>query len=520
MALKRSSAKPNVLIFCVDQMRADYLSCAGNPVVKTPNLDSLASRGVIFQRSYCNNPICMPARATMFTGLLPRDHGLRTNGQFMRPDLPTLLGVLAGAGYRTHAAGKLHLTPWVPNIDPPAPAQYPECLQYWNEGIIKKFPVPYYGFQTVDFVGGHTTYAYGDYIRWLSDQGGKREMLAARKTRKTPSAAPGCYQMALPEELHYNRYIADSTIRLFEEVAQTKKPFFAWCSFPDPHPPLAPPAPYYDMYNPKDMPQSRKHSGDMRDPPLVYTQILAGELRQQGNKDAPAVAANHLQEMMALTYGMITHVDHEIGRVLKALQDRGLADETMVVFLSDHGDMMGDHGLIGKGPFTFQGCVRIPTIVSAPDLSAGRLCPALISQIDLLPSILDYCAIPAPGSNWATKDGLFAWGQIQPLSVYPGKSWIKLLKGELSAIRAAVVIEDDDLPTGYHLRCLVTETHRLTIYPGTGDGELFDLCNDPDESHNLWYRPEANALKSALSVELLQEYSRQTPFYPVPPWNA
>ncbi|MBI2442271.1 MAG: sulfatase-like hydrolase/transferase [Lentisphaerae bacterium] len=519
MALNRSAAKPNVLIFCVDQMRADYLSCAGNPVVKTPNLDNLAARGTIFSRSYCSNPICMPARATMFTGLLPRDHGLRTNGQFMRPGLPTLPGVLADSGYRTHAAGKLHLTPWVPNINPPAPAQYPECLQYWNEGIIKKFPVPYYGFQTVDFVGGHTSYAYGDYIHWLSAQGGDREMLAARKTRKTPSAAPGCYQMALPEELHYNRYIADSTIRLFAEVAQAKKPFFAWCSFPDPHPPLAPPAPYGAMYNPKDIPLPRGREGERRDLPAYYEQIIAGK-KQNGAKVASGLPADQLQEMMALTYGMITHIDHEIGRVLKALQERGLADETMVVFLSDHGDMMGDHGLIGKGPFTFQGCIRIPTIVSAPGLSAGRLCPALISQIDLLPSILDYCAIPAPGSNWTTKDGHFTWGQIQPLAVYPGKSWLKLLKGELPVTRTAVVIENNDLPTGYHIRCLVTEKHRLTIYPGTPDGELFDLSNDPDEAHNLWYRPEANALKNALIIELLHEYSRQTPFYPVPPWNS
>ena len=103
--------KLNVLIFCVDEMRADHMACVGNPVVQTPNLDRLAARGTLFRRSYCNTPICMPARVTMFTGLLPRDHGVRVNGQTLRTDLPTLPGVLAEAGYRTHAAGKLHLTP-------------------------------------------------------------------------------------------------------------------------------------------------------------------------------------------------------------------------------------------------------------------------------------------------------------------------------------------------------------------------------------------------------------------------
>ena len=150
--------KPNVLIFCVDEMRADHLGSAGNPIVQTPNLDRLAAQGVFFRRSYCNNPICMPARATMFTGLLPRDHGVRINGQALRQDLPTLPSILANAGYLTHAAGKLHLTPWVPMVQPPQPQTYPECLAYWQGGIMAKFPTPYYGFQTVDYVDGHTSY--------------------------------------------------------------------------------------------------------------------------------------------------------------------------------------------------------------------------------------------------------------------------------------------------------------------------------------------------------------------------
>ena len=144
--------RPNVLIFCVDQMRADHMGCAGNAVVRTPNLDRLAAMGTRFSRAYCNNPICMPARASMFTGMLPRDHGLRVNGQALRRDLPVLPGILSEAGYRTHAAGKLHLTPWVPMVWPPDPEKYPECLDYWGDGHIQKFPEPYYGFQTVDYV--------------------------------------------------------------------------------------------------------------------------------------------------------------------------------------------------------------------------------------------------------------------------------------------------------------------------------------------------------------------------------
>lgn len=123
---------PNVLLFCVDEMRADHISPMGNALVQTPNLERLAARGTVFTRGYCNNPICMPARATMFTGLLPRDHGLRVNGQGLREDLPTLPGVLAEAGYRTHAAGKLHLTTVSPPIAGHDPARFPESRGAWR----------------------------------------------------------------------------------------------------------------------------------------------------------------------------------------------------------------------------------------------------------------------------------------------------------------------------------------------------------------------------------------------------
>ena len=158
--------KPNVLIFCVDEMRADHLSPMGNGIVRTPNLERIAARGTTFTRGYCNNPICMPARSSMFTGMLPRDHGVRVNGQSLRREIPTLPGALATAGYRTHSAGKLHLTPWVPKTEKHLP-DHPESMAAWNDGAVKKIPVPYFGFQTVDFVGGHTAFIYGEYIEWF-----------------------------------------------------------------------------------------------------------------------------------------------------------------------------------------------------------------------------------------------------------------------------------------------------------------------------------------------------------------
>lgn len=511
--------RPNVLIFCVDEMRADHLGCAGNPIVQTPHLDNLAARGVLFSRSYVNNPICMPARSTMFTGLLPRDHGVRVNGQALRQDLPTLPGVLAQAGYRTHAAGKLHLTPWVPMVEPPRPDLYPECLAYWRDGVIQIFPEPYYGFQTVDFVGGHVSYAYGEYIAWLKAQGGDPSLLTPERALEPPSGAPGCYKLALPQELHYNRYIADSSIRLIQECARSRQPFFAWCSFPDPHVPVAPPKPYCDLYDPRQIPLPARRVGEEADLPPYYAQVLAGKLRPNGTDNRPIPDA-HWQEMIALTYGMVTHIDAEIGRVLAALDAAGLRENTIVLFLSDHGDMMGDHGLLWKGPYTFQGCIRIPTIVAAPGMAGGRISEALIAQMDLMPSLLDLCGVPMPGSDWAAKPTTFERGSVQPLAPYPGRSWREILEGKTERTRETVVIENDDPTMGFRVRCLVTERYRLTVYPGTPHGELFDLLADPHELYNLWNRPEAQGLQQELIARLLHDYSLETPYHPIPPWNS
>ena len=521
--------RPNVLIFCVDEMRADHMGCAGNPVVQTPNLDTLASKGTLFPRSYCNNPICMPARASMFTGLLPRDHGVRVNGQTLRSDLPTLPGVLANHGYRTHAAGKLHLTPWVPAaggesghlypVVPPEPELYPESLAVWRDGAMTTFPVPYYGFQSVDFVGGHVSYAYGEYSDWLVARGGDPALLSSDHALHTPSGAPQTYQCAMPEDLHYNRYIADSTISLIEEHASTNTPFFAWCSFPDPHAPIAPPRPYCDLYSPGDVDLPAQRDGEINQLPPYYAQVLNGNLRPNGS-DNTGITDDHWREMIAMTYGMITHIDTEIGRVLNALEQHNLWQNTLVIFLCDHGDMLGDHGLIWKGPYTFRGCINIPTIISAPGMPAGQVSNALISQIDLLPSVLDFVDAPLPGQDWSKMETPFERGSVMHLQPYPGVSWVPLLDGTASSVRDNVIIENDDPTTGYRIRCLVTDRYRLTVYPGTPHGELFDLYADSWELNNLWYKTPYQQLKSELITTLLHSYSQHTPLYPIPSWNS
>lgn len=511
-----SSRRPNVLVICVDEMRADHMGCAGHPVVRTPNLDRLAAAGTLFRRAYCNNPVCMPARAAMFTGLLPRDSGLRINGQSLRPDVPVLPQALADAGYRTHAAGKLHLTPWVPKAPDSEAARYPEAMAFWQRGVLARFPEPYYGFQTVDFVGGHTSFVYGEYMGWLRARGGDPAWL------QPPAAARAgdWYEMAVPEDLHYNRYIADSAISAIEEsAAPGAPPFFVWCSFPDPHMPCAAPAPYSRLYRPEDVPLPPRRDGELADLPPVYRRVLAGELKPNGI-DNTGVTDERLRGILAMTCGMVTHIDAEVGRVLDALDRTGRRGDTLVVFICDHGDMMGDHGLLWKSFYTFEGCIRLPLIVSAPGRPGGLTSPALVSQVDLLPTVLDWCGVPEPGAGWRADPTPFERGSVAPLRLRPGRSWLPLLEGAGDPSRDAVVIENDEPTTGLQARCLVTPRHRLTVYPGTPHGELLDLQEDPAELRNLWYDPASRALRAELAGRLLDEYARCTPMWPVPPWNA
>jgi arylsulfatase A-like enzyme len=180
--------------------------------------------------------------------------------------------------------------------------------------------------------------------------------------------------------------------------------------------------------------------------------------------------------------------------------------------------MMGDHGLYWKGPYTYNGCTNIPTIVSAPGLPGGLVSNALTSQIDLFPSILDYCSVDLPGAHWSEhKD--FAWGQEQDIVLYPGKSWRPVLEGR-KKLHDEIIIENDYLSTGFKARCMVTDNFRITIYPGTDDGELFDVKKDPGEMVNLWYKPQYENLKLELLRQMLDAYSRNTPHYPIPPWNS
>ena len=488
-----------------DQQRADHVGWAGNQIVQTPHLDRLAESGVWFNRAYVNNPLCMPSRATMFTGRTARGHGVRTNGIPLDASVPTMTQALADAGYRTHGIGKIHLNPFSTprGVDPTSldPGEFPESAYMWNEGKLTSLPEPYFGLQQVEFAGGHGQGMFGDYLNWLTEQNpdGPRLLTPDAGTR-ADSGAEQSWKMALPEELHHSAWVADRAIAFIEEAAQRDEPFFLWVSFPDPHHPYCPPAPWCDMYDPADIPLPSRREGELADLPPHFAKVFEERLPLSGRMAPTKMPDECLREIIALTYGMISLLDHHLGRVLDALERLNLRESTACTFFSDHGDMMGDHWLVNKGPFHFDGLLRIPFIWSWPgQFGQGIDTSALASMLDFAPTVLDLAGVPIPEGPVPAEPEC---ADMPP--PWPGVSLSALLRGQAQSAQESVVIENDEDYLGLRLRTLVTDRHKITVYPGEQYGELFDLQEDPGELHNLWDDPRHQTLKRHLRGELME----------------
>ena len=498
--------RPNVLCFITDQQREDHMGCAGNPLIRTPNMDRLASSGTRFSHCYVNTPICMASRVTMWTGQTAHAHGVRCNGMPMGRNIPNIASALVDAGYRTHGVGKFHLTPFrCPHGSDPGsldPNDWPETREMWDSGLIGALPMPYYGLQSALFVGGHGDFFWGDYKRWLTREAPEvvrdiETWMAQLGPGRSETTGPS----RVPVELHHSHWVADRVIDFLREQSYTQQPFFCWCSFPDPHHPYHAPEPYHSMYDPAGLPEPVRREGELETLPPFYRRIQTEPLRLEGLTGPVTRFYDRTPEIIARTYAMVSSIDANVGRVLDALEALGLRRNTVIVYLSDHGDMMGDHWLQQKGPFHFQGLLRVPFIWSWPrELPAGQVNDSVISMLDFAPTLLDLCGVPIPEGPRPVE--AFMPHELPP---WPGHSLRPVLTGEQQAIRNAALVDHDDDRLGLRLRTLVTEHHRLTWYGGQPYGEFYDLQEDPQELHNLWDDPGYRSLREELAVQLLDQ---------------
>jgi arylsulfatase A-like enzyme len=491
------SEKMNILVIITDQQRSDHMSCAGNQILKTPNIDSIGNNGVRFTNYFCASPICMPNRASFFTGAYPSVHGTRSNGINLNPNLKTITETLRKQGYHTASIGKLHFNFYAPSYKKKVKSL--ESIQDWMFGNIKSpFPTPYYGFDEVVLTTGHGDVCSGTYIEWLEEK--QYEKLDFMKNRMR-AIFDYYYETILPEELYPTTYITEKTVEFLETYSEKdndKKPFFLHCSYNDPHHPVCPPGRYKDIYKPENI-KLPSNFNDGKN--LLNHEFLGQYLSSKYTHLMPQkVEENVAKEFIALTYGSITMIDDSVGKILNTLEKTGMADNSIVIFTSDHGDFCGDHGLILKGPAHFRSLINMPLLIKVPGLTETSISEALVSTVDLPKTILNLLHIK----------------ERDHPELMQGRDITPILKNPNKKVRRQLLIEhDEELSKDMvmRLRTLVTEDNRLTLYDGYDNfGDLFDYKHDPGEITNLWNKNKE--LRNKLIDKLLREIISLRPRIP------
>lgn len=484
--------RPNILLITSDQQHWNTIG-AFNSEIKTPNLDRLVREGTAFSRAYCPNPTCTPTRASIITGMYPSQHGAWSLGTKLLEDRRTVGEELTDGGYRTALIGKAHFQPLRGTEEYPSLEAYPKLqdLNYW-----RKFDEPFYGFDHVELARNHTNEAHvgQHYAIWMEEQGcanWRDYFLPPTGTMdKTIS-----HQWPIPEKYHYNTWIAERTNALLDRYKEQEEPFFLWSSFFDPHPDYLVPEPWDTMYDPDALTLPQAVPGEHDKNPTHF------QLTQEQNPDfnpwketGLGIHGYHSHQRyseaeqrrnMATYYGMISMMDKYIGNILDKLDVLGLADNTLVVFTSDHGHFFGQHGLHAKGGFHYEDLIRVPMIARYPgQIPAGRVSSSIQSLVDLAPTFLRLSGEDIPN---------------RMTGVDQSQVWF----GSSSAARDHALCEFRHEPTTIHQKTYVNERYKITVYYNQTYGEIFDLKEDPQELHNLWDDPDEVELKS----ELLLKYA-------------
>lgn len=482
----------NILLITSDQQHYNTLGI-DNPEIETPNLDRLAREGMLFDRAYCPNPTCTPTRASIITGLYPSQHGAWSLGTKLPESVPTLGGYLGQSGRRTALIGKAHFQPIRSTPEYPSLESMPllQDLSFW-----KNFHGPFYGFDHVELARNHTNeFLVGQhYALWMEENGCKnwRDYFTPPTGTMDPAQK---YHWDIPEEYHYDAWIAQRSCAMLEQYQKSGQPFFLWSSFFDPHPDYLAPSPWDTMYSGRSLTVPCVTPGEHRDSPPHH------RLTQQENPDFSAYResgmlmhgmhshvkyAAHARRDMEVYYGMISLMDKYIGKILDKLDALGLREDTLVVFTTDHGHLFGQHGLYAKGAFLYEDMIRVPMVARCPGLiEAGSRTHAMQSLVDLAPTFLDLLGekIPYHMTGVSQKD---VWSQKAP------------------AARTSILCENHHEPTTIQQRAYVDERYKLVVYQREDSGEMYDLAQDPGEIHNLWYDPAYAALRG----ELLLRYAR------------
>jgi arylsulfatase A-like enzyme len=423
--------RPNLLLLMSDQHRGDCLGADGNPIIQTPNLDRLAAGGVRFRCAYSSTPTCTPARAALLTGMSPWSHGMLGYGAVAAHYPVELPQLLRNAGYSTLGIGKMHWTPQ-------------RALHGFHRTIL-------------DESGREESTGFrSDYRSWLFSEapGADPEPTGIDWNGYAAKAFP------LPERLHPTTWIAETAIHFLRSYSGSA-PWFLKVSFERPHSPYDPPPRWMDRYADAALPTARaggwagKYRPSMGDIPDPWHGDVGPEIVRKARQGY---------------YGSVSFVDEQIGRILQTLEDRGVLGNTLIFFLADHGDMLGDQYLWRKG-YAYQPAARIPMLLHWPAglnrAANGQVISNPVEIRDVLPTLLDAAGVPVP----AAVEG----SSLLSLARNPGREWRPWIDLEHD-----VVYSPDN-----HWNALTDGVWKYIYHANSGQEQLFDLAKDPYELTDL-----------------------------------
>ena len=496
-----NTKRPNIVFFMVDQLSAKWLEAASDGVCLTPNIDRLREMGTTFTHAFTSNPVCMPMRATLATGLTTRGHGVLENGYQLDPTLPTFMQALQSAGWRTGALGKVHLYPhfrglrpdyrpfgfdvthitedarggeWLDWVEEEYPEHYESVLATIWPTAIPEFAA--YGPERVDLRARIDAIREG--FEWATPDFPRNDGFA--------------YTLPFPEPVSQTAWITQHALAFIEET-DPDRPLYAHISYVQPHSPFHPPAEYMQYVDVSKIPEPAPAE-------WVHDPHAPGYFCDKTPVDRDWQYARHCY------FADIVHLDRQLGKVLDALEAAGRLDNAYLFFLSDHGELLCDHGFVGKEERHYDACIRVPLIIAGPGLQRGQVCDQLVQHEDLCPTVLEACSVSLPP---LPKTGPYLKVEQQDIVSLPGRSLLGLCRGEEpDAWRDEAYSESYNaiwsITPGDWARTIRTRDFRYTFYAAGNGEQMFDLRTDPDEQHNVVADPAYATTRRELCDRLLE----------------
>ncbi|QQA43869.1 sulfatase [Pelagovum pacificum] len=465
--------RPNILWICTDQQRFDTLGCYGNTFVKTPNIDRLAEEGVLFENTYSQSPVCTPSRASFLTGRYPRTTRTRQNGQDIPEDERLISRLLADGGYTCGLSGKLHLSACHPSVAPDHERRIDDgyAAFHWSH-----HPVP-----LMKRGATGNNWATNEYDLWLRERG--------KGVTSTPVEEGSHVTYGMPEEDHQTTWCAQKAITFIEAHEELDRPWMFSVNIFDPHHPFDPPEeylkPYLDRLDEIELPNYE--DGELETKTLLQKLDHAGAYGGRAGFDYDKMTEREHKLVRAAYWAMCDLIDSQVGRMLEALDRTGQRDDTIVIFMSDHGEMLGDHGIYLKGPYFYEEAVHVPLIISGPGFQKGKRVKGLAELIDLAPTLLEAAGLPI-------YEGM------------QGQSILPQLTTDAESDKQDVYCEYYNAmpwhPADVNPQATMVfdGRYKISLYHTDGEVELYDLETDPKERTNIWHDTGNDALK----VKLLQ----------------